>query len=49
VIHIHVMTGLVAHMPVPVLPNNIVWYWPKRGDALWLGLAESTDCLSVFL
>ena len=29
--------GLVVHTYVPLSPSSITWYWPKGGDALWLG------------
>ena len=27
----------VVHTYVPLSPSSIAWYWPKGGDALWLG------------
>ena len=27
----------VVYTYVPLSPSNITWYWPKGGDALWLG------------
>ena len=27
----------VVYTYVPLSPSSITWYWPKGGDALWLG------------
>jgi len=27
----------VVHTYVPLSPSSITWYWPKGGDAVWLG------------
>jgi len=28
---------LTNYTYVPLSPSSITWYWPKGGDALWLG------------
>ena len=30
-------SGQVVHTHVPLSPSSIIWYWPRGGDALWLG------------
>ena len=30
-------SGQVSHTYVPLSPSSITWYWPKGGDARWLG------------
>jgi len=27
----------VVHTHVPLSPCCIIWYWPKGGDAVWMG------------
>jgi len=29
--------GQVVHTYVHLSPSSITWYWPRGGDALWLG------------
>jgi len=29
--------GQVIHTNLPLSPSSIIWYWPKGGDARWLG------------
>jgi len=29
--------GQVSHTYVSLSPSSISWYWPKGGDARWLG------------
>ena len=31
------LRGQVVYTYVPLSPSSITWYWPKGGDALWLG------------
>ena len=32
------IAGQVVHTHVPLLPSSIIWYWPKNGDVLGLGI-----------